>query len=567
MNKYRDCEEELVLTPSIGRFRERARTRRLSGLAATVALIVALSLCPTAPRASDGGSSRLMSGIVGMYVFEMWPYGHPYSARTWTMADWHGYAGGLHKLGYNTILLWPMLENMPDPLTPSDKASLVKHAAVIDMLHNEFGMRVIIVLCPNIIANEAARQASFEERHFYWTYELLNPGDTSALQKMMAWREKIFTWLRAADGVAIIDSDPGGYPSSVSSNADFIAQLKMHRDMLDRLRPGIELDYWEHVGWRAWNEFQATGAFQFGSEADHIDTLSQVRRLNPEPWGLANGLPRNVPYIEKVGLGARVISYNYGAIEDEPTFPMTNFGGNAAHDAGAHAGPRGVMGNAQTAAVQLPNIFAFARGAAGMPVAESDYVAFAERLVQHRGKMIVASWEALEGTGTAAMRQSAHELRSAARERLEPGDLQGLLFGSAPRFLNDLAFELDVRAAYLKFLKTTARGGETTSTFSPFVRAAIAWQAQHGYQGMWNWPGLQSALRQLHSPDIDEVLSTYNLVCVRMPEQELSDDERRCGPDDQATSAQPGSEYLFRSEDFTTRLLAAMRQTMAARKE
>ena len=61
--------------------------------------------------------------MVGMYVHQHWPYHHPYAARTWTVDDWTGYADGLHRLGFNTIMIWPVLETMPEPLTPSDRAN------------------------------------------------------------------------------------------------------------------------------------------------------------------------------------------------------------------------------------------------------------------------------------------------------------------------------------------------------------------------------------------------------------------------------------------------------------
>src|SRR5579872_6583025 len=73
--------------------------------------------------------------IVGMYVHQHWPYKHPYAARTWTLEDWRGYAGGLKLIGYNTVLIWPMLEIMPEPLTSSDRASHDKIGRVIEMLH------------------------------------------------------------------------------------------------------------------------------------------------------------------------------------------------------------------------------------------------------------------------------------------------------------------------------------------------------------------------------------------------------------------------------------------------
>ena len=111
-----------------------------------------LALCSTAPAGEARGK------LVGMYVHQHWPYHHPYAARTWTLEDWRGYADGLHRLGYNAVLIWPVLETMPEPLTASDRANLRKIAQVIDMLHNQFGMRAYIALCPNVIARDAGRR-------------------------------------------------------------------------------------------------------------------------------------------------------------------------------------------------------------------------------------------------------------------------------------------------------------------------------------------------------------------------------------------------------------------------
>jgi hypothetical protein len=518
--------------------------RELSGsLLLTAALnLTTLIIAPTATPAE--ASQKVISGVIGMYVHQHWPYKHPYAARTWTLEDWRGYAGGLKKIGYNTIMIWPMLETMPEPLTPSDRTSLEKHARVIEMLHHELGMRVFIVLCPNIIANKDAANATYETRHFYWSDTMVDPGDPEAVRKMIARREKLFEYLKAADGVAIIDSDPGGYPNC--SNAQFVSLLKLHREMLNRLRSGIELDYWVHIGWQAWNHFDATGILQRDTEANYLDTLSRLKEVNPEPWGLANGLQ----YAEKLNLGSRVISYNYGRIEAEPSLPMTNFGGDAAYDGGSHPGPRGVMGNAQTHCVQLPNTFAFARGALEKPATDSDYAAFADRLLPGHGKLIVGSWKALAATDTAEMRAHAQQLRSAENEKLELGDLQGLLFGSGQRFVNDLALQLDLRAAFQDFVKASTSTGNMKPAFAKFVAAADAWENQQGYQGHWSWPGMYDALRRLHSPDINSVL-TVNICLFSCPEG-----AHPTGPKDVET-------YFAQQETFTPRLLAAMKKKLA----
>ena len=440
--------------------------------------------------------------ILGMYVHQHWPYHHPYAARTWTLEDWRGYADGLKQLGYNTMLIWPVVETMPDPLTSSDKASLRKTARVIDMLHKEFGMRAYIVLCPNVMArNEEARKAPFEQRHFFYCDVRVNPGDPAAMKRMMDWRAKLLAPLAKMDGVAIIDSDPGGYPDS--SNQEFVDLLAAHRRMLDTLRPGIEVIYWMHAGWRGYGRFYKTGDMLTPStDAERTETLALLKEKNPEPWGVANGLE----YAKTLGIADRVISFNYGRIEGEPTFPMGNFGGTHAYEGGALPGPRGVMGNAQTHCIQLPNTFAFARGAAGKPVTEADYVEFAEKLIPGLGETIVHAWKTLAGSDAPAMRACAAELEKIPARRLQPGPLKGLLFGSSRRFVNDLAMMLRVRAGFVALRTAANKGANIKAALDEFVAAAEKWQHQHGYENSMRWGGLDETLRKLNSPEVNAVL-------------------------------------------------------------
>src|SRR5579862_2499572 len=134
--------------------RRREFLRRVSALAAA-------GLPPQAIIPALGEANRPSGEILGMYVIEGYPYRRPYSPRTWTVEDFRGYADGLKKLGYNTLLIWQELETMPSPLTPSDRENLKTTATVIDVLHHEFGMQAWIVLTPNISVNdqEAAKES------------------------------------------------------------------------------------------------------------------------------------------------------------------------------------------------------------------------------------------------------------------------------------------------------------------------------------------------------------------------------------------------------------------------
>ncbi|MHB1459248.1 MAG: hypothetical protein ACYC0V_20250 [Armatimonadota bacterium] len=367
-------------------------------------LLVFLAIPMSAVSNSDSDKSNR---IIGMYIHQHWPYNHPYAARTWTLKDWRGYTDGLKKLGYNTLLIWPMLETMPNPLTQSDCANIEKICKVIDMAHNEFGMKVHIIVCPNVMADDAiASQSSFEKRHFFYCDTRVNPGDPIAMKQMMDWRKKLLQPLSNADGFVIIDSDPGGYPGS--NNQEFINLLGEHRNLLDNLRSGIELTYWMHMGWPGYCRFYETGNLSISTPEEFEDVLTRLRTLNPEPWGLANGLR----YAEKLGLESRVVSYNYGAIEGEPSFPMTNFGGMSAYNAGKDTTPKGVIGNSQTHCVQLPNTFAFARGAQRLSITDADYIQFANDLLPGNGKLIVDGWKALAGSNSTAMRSIAVSIDS-----------------------------------------------------------------------------------------------------------------------------------------------------------
>jgi hypothetical protein len=469
-------------------------------LSARVALLMALIV------QALGGTSHAdepQGKLVGMYVHQHWPYHHPYAARTWTLDDWRGYIDGLHKLGYNAVLIWPVLETMPEPLTTSDRANLRKMGQVIDMLHAQFGMRAYVVLCPNVIAkDQTAAKTSFQKRHFFYCDTRVDPGDPASLKRLLERRARLLTPLKNMDGLVIIDSDPGGYPGS--TNEQFAGLLAAHRGVLDPLRPGIELWYWMHAGWLGYGRFYETGKLSFSNEAEQTDVLMRLKALNPEPWGIANGLE----FAKKAGVAERVISFNYGRIEGEPSFPMCNFGGSSAYEGGSQPGPRGVMGNAQTHCVQLPNTFAFARGAAGKPVTEADYVTFGDDLVPGLGETIVRAWKALAGSDPAAMRACATELAQLPNRRLKPGPLKGLLFGDARRFVNDLAMMLRVRAGFESLRAVVDQRGSAAGPLREFVSAAKAWQRQHGYENTWWWPNLDETLRKLHAPEINTVLDT-----------------------------------------------------------
>ncbi len=509
--------------------------------------------------------------LLGMYVHQHWAYKHPYAARTWTLEDWTGYLDGLRRLGYNSVLIWPVLETMPDPLTPSDQANLEKIAAVIELAHRKFTMRVYIVMCPNVAPrSEEGRRYTFEERPFFRTDARVDPGDPVAFGRLMAWRETLLRPLGSADGLAIIDSDPGGYPNSTL--LDFVYVLGAHRRLMDRMRPGMELIYWAAHGWESYGKFYATGDSRLvglqGHKPEELRrTITLISEQHLEPWLVASA--RGGQIADAIGMGDRVFAFNYGAIEVEPSFPLTLYRKETydrpdraakagppptgtwtqvrgkAYTGGQRSGVRGVFGNAQTHCVQLPNTFAFARGAQGLPAERQDYVAFGNDLVPGQGELLVEGWEAMEGDDAARMVQVARQLESAASANPAGGSLKGLLFGSAPRLLLDLARQLHLVASQAG-LKQTVTGNPRNAAnvavaLRTFVAAAQAWQNEHGYTNAWRWAPLLQTLRQLDAAEVNLVLAV--LAGVK---------------GEGATTMEKVNNWLAEIENFTPRLLTAL---------
>jgi hypothetical protein len=430
-----------------------------------------------------------------MYVHQHWSYNRPYAARSWTLEDWEGYLDGLHQLGFNAILYWPVMETIPEPPTPSDIASLERFAKVIDIAHKKHGMKVFITMSPNVVPkSDIARTYTWENRRFFACDDRINPRDVNAVAKIVNQRRELITYLREVDGVMLIDSDPGGWPGS--TNIDFVSLLGNYRTMFDEIRPGIELYYWSHAGWEAYCRFYATAKFEFGTPEEFSETYRLIDRQKLEPWGIATGHLLGEP--AKLGLEDRVLSFRYGAIEGEPSFPLTNFGSDQAWKAANEPAPRGVMGNAQSHCMQVPYTFAFGKGAKNLPIDDADYVELGDKLIVGKGGAIFAAWKALGGTDAVAMRAASQKLRSIDASTLQPGPLRGLLFGDAKRFLDDLVLQLNALADLENFraaaLETPRDDEQVAATFAAFVESISAWQLQHGYGGAWNWPRLDEAL-------------------------------------------------------------------------
>lgn len=460
------------------------------------------------------------SALLAMYVHMHWGYNYPYAARTWSIDDWRSYARGLSSLGYNAVMIWPMSETMPDPLTESDKAFLGKIRDVIRMLHDEVGFKVWICICPNTVGNEHAAEFTFENRPFFTTDLRLNPGDPTEVDEIMQRRRPVFDYIREADGISVIDSDPGGYIGS--TNAEFASLLCRYMQVFSEYNPAGTVYYWMHVGWESYNQWweEAERSAEFPpfrwEKKNWLEVVSALNDSGLKNWGLFAGHPLHIEVVEAMGASNRALYYPYGVVEGEPTFPLTNCHPEVvAHYLAAYdrtKTERGAIANSQSHVVQLPNTYLFAHLAKGGAIDSADLAAFARGLVPEIGDTIAGGWRALwPGDDTAKMRKLADELASHENDQFSAGPHSGLLLGGANRYVTDLALQLRFRAASVDIIRALSEDEDASDKLKTLIPAWSAWQARTGFNDAYgDAQGLLPALRKLGDPQADAVLRDFD---------------------------------------------------------
>ena len=461
--------------------------------------------------------------LLGMYVHTHWGYNHPYSARTWTLADWEGYLGGLAALGYNLVMVWPQFDSMSPSPNASDRAALKVISDAIDLARAQFGMRTVIVAAANTIGTQEAASYPFQSRPYFLVEKRVNPKDKVEVGALLEGRRNQFALLANADALAIIDSDPGGYAGS--TNEEFVALAMAQLEAFRSHNPRAEFIYWMLAGWESYCRFWALAAADQSGRAqmwddwkgdDFVQTLSLMREHEPEPWCVYAWLPQHIAALSELGLTEKAICFPYGLVEGEPTFPLTNCDTDALAQ-GLSAGrlracPRGVMANAQTHCLQLPHTFMFAHLAHGGRREDVDLAASADRLLPGLGGLIAAGWRSIERREPQGQRAAAGAIRSVAGRQHAGGDLAGLLLGDADRFLEDLAVNLELRAALGDMAAAFEQGADRPRVLRRALDVLVPYQHRLGFGDAYGGPladAFNGQLARLADPELDAVLRLF----------------------------------------------------------
>lgn len=449
----------------VGRVRGRCSVRAIQALVLSLLMLV-----PVAARAGAPPFTQR-----GMYAHLHWSYNRPYALRSWTLDDWKRYVDLLAELGFNTLQIWPMMELLPHPLSAEDAAYLKQFAELIAYGHRTHHMTMWIGSCPNSIT-EDARETPIARREYFEFEKRLNPGDPAQLERLMTYRGDLYRTVPDADGYWVIDSDPGGWRDSPSS--EFVDILIGHRRLIGQhgRRPSEQpLIYWIWFGWGRGERVEKWTA-----------TLDECIQRLPEPWRVHACMPEQLALCRQKGLIAKTTWFPYGLIEDEPAAPLTELRFDridASIAAAREAGVTSILGNAQTPLAQLPNLYHFVRRAQGDGRPAREILReLAGRLLTREAEVLARAWESLGAAQPDATLIS--RLEALAKDEAARGPLGRLLGEWQPRVLEDLAFLLRIRVSAAAFVKAAGderEGDRLARALASYLQAVGSWLERTGY--------------------------------------------------------------------------------------
>src|SRR5688572_11026286 len=86
-------------------------------------LLLALLACALPSQMCLGGESPQTPASFkrrGFYLHGCWAFNYPFAIRTWKRDDYDHMFQLLKALNFDTVMLWPVLEAVPPPLSQED---------------------------------------------------------------------------------------------------------------------------------------------------------------------------------------------------------------------------------------------------------------------------------------------------------------------------------------------------------------------------------------------------------------------------------------------------------------
>lgn len=420
----------------------------------------------------------------GVYAHTAWVYNYPFALRRWRLNDWKHYVDLLAYMRVNLLQIWNLVSILPQPLSQADRQYLSMFNDVVRYAKEERGFRQVWL---GDAANDIALPSlePIDKRQFYVVHALRNPEDPAQLRDIVRSRTTLYRVDPDADGYWVIDSDPGGWRNSPSR--DFFHILVENRKLIDRYatqgRPA-ELIYWIWQGWGT------------GPKNQNIsEVLNGLQTMRENAFGLLACYPEDLQIVAKYHMIPQTVWFPYGAVEGEPSSPYTALRFDAIRKsfeaASEYQKLRGVMANAQTPLVQIPNLWFFERSAWSSEYLEIQKTEvledLASRIYPRSADLLARSWSLLSQADSEAAKQVAAALENAVRDgQLDASGPMARYLGPTDSWLaSNLAMQLRVHAAaeeLMQSLKTGAPAKTMEDAVRGYFHAALVMMETDGFR-------------------------------------------------------------------------------------
>jgi hypothetical protein len=219
----------------------------------------------------------------GFYLHGCWRFNHPFAVRTWTQEDYQGMFRLLKQLGFNTVMLWPVLEAVPAPLSETDRQAVAEYRGIIENARKA-GLESWLVQCAALTSRPEIRAKPWMERSLYPYRETVRMDDPKESGAYLKHRAALMEILNNADAYVTIDGDPGSYPGA--KPAEFVRVFLHDRQTIDRA--GTHPETQRTIPW-IWCGWGTKGVWREPIEPFVKATLESLKTQMPEPWELLPG--------------------------------------------------------------------------------------------------------------------------------------------------------------------------------------------------------------------------------------------------------------------------------------
>lgn len=502
----------------------------------SVALCVTFStlLC-TAGEASAPAAPARGFRHRGFYLHGCWKYNYPFAVRSWERKDYDAMFRLLQRLGFDRVMLWPVLEAIPAPLSAEDARAVRAFRPIIDDAR-QAGLECWLAQCVVTSRPEIAAKP-WMERSLYAFMKTVRLDDPAQAETYLEHRAALIAILNNADGYVTIDGDPGSYPGARAS--EFLKVFLADRRALDRA--GERPEKQRLIPW-IWSGWGTKGVWVEPIEPFVQATLAELKQGMPEPWELLPGRSAeghanhriNIALAAENGLLERSTLLTYEAIEFEPSLPASVLQFELIRDVLrkelAHAAAaRGCFGNAQQPVMVIPNLYLYARCAADpsyLSRPDEDVLADLAEFLGGPRQLLVPAWLCLR----LGLDRLPADLPKRLRAARLTGEAAQFIPGGPERYLSILGAQVESRIRVLSVnAKVPATTAETAEGVAEGIAAMVDWWKLHRYVGggtgeepfQWSYADAnhQAILKQWCRKHVKDIAATTKLAAGRLVEQ------------------------------------------------